>query len=255
MPGERPSFLPAFTKDWHTSPPPSISPSRPELSVKGKNIIITGGGTGIGAAIALSFAKAGASAIGLVARREDKLKASKADIEKLGLGTKVEYALADVVDAAALEKAFTSFLTSFGKINVLVANAGYIHDPSSILEADPADWWKTIEINIRGPFNSIRAFAPVAADKALFINITSGVGHLPASNFAWGPSGYAVSKLANSKLVEYAAVELKDKGISMVNVQPGVVSSDMQQKSGAIEAYDTGKLFPILSFLSIRVEI
>lgn len=238
MTSERPPFLPAFTKAWHSSSYPSISPSRPELSIKGKNIIITGGGTGIGASIALSYAKAGASAIGLVARRADKLQASKSDLEKLGLGTKVEFALADVTDATALGKAFTALSASFGKIDVLVANAGYVHDSISITDVDAEDWWHTIEVNLRGPFNSIRAFVPVAAEKALLINITSAVGHMPASAIP-GFSGYGVSKLANAKLAEHAAFELKDKGISVVNVQPGIVQSDMQQKSGVGAAYST----------------
>jgi hypothetical protein len=70
-----PSFF-YFTKTWHSKPYPAISPTRPELSVAGKNIVVTGCGAGIGKAIAMSFAQAGASSITIHGRREGRLKTS-----------------------------------------------------------------------------------------------------------------------------------------------------------------------------------
>lgn len=230
-------MFPSYTKVWNTSSTPSISPTRPELSAKGKVIIITGGGTGIGAQIALSFAKAGASAIGLIARREDKLKSSAAAIEKVSPATKVDYAVADLLKVTDLEAAFNRFRTSFGPIDVLVSNAGYLNNPAEIVSAQSDDWWMAMEINVRGVFNAIRAFVPLAAPEPTLLNITSGIAHLPST--LPGMSAYAISKLANAKLVEYIGYEVPD--LHVVNIQPGVIESEMNSKHGAIPPMDSRK--------------
>jgi hypothetical protein len=90
------STLPPFLNNWHNKPYAAISPSRPELSVHGKNIVVTGGDTGIGASIALSFAKAGTKSIRLIGRREDRLKVSANSISAQTTTT-AEYAVADVL--------------------------------------------------------------------------------------------------------------------------------------------------------------
>lgn len=71
-----PEGFPVFTKRWHTKRYSTISPTRPENAAFGKIVIVTGGGTGIGAAIAKAFAEAGAAGIGLIGRREEPLKKS-----------------------------------------------------------------------------------------------------------------------------------------------------------------------------------
>lgn len=71
-----PADFPSFTEVYHTTPYDAISPMRPELPAKGKAVVIAGGGSGIGASMALSFAKAGAS-IGIIGRRESNLQSSK----------------------------------------------------------------------------------------------------------------------------------------------------------------------------------
>ncbi|CZR69610.1 related to peroxisomal short-chain alcohol dehydrogenase [Phialocephala subalpina] len=245
MASSKPDFLPTFTSTWHTSPPSSISPLRPELSAKGKSVVVTGGGTGIGASVALSFAQAGPSFIGLTARREDKLLSSKAAIEKAAPGVKVGIAAGDISDIKGLTEAFGKLAKEAGgKLDVLVSSAGYLNEPSSIMEGDPEDWWKVQEIVIRGTYNTIRAFVPLASSSAIFLNITSGIGHMPVhlAGLAGTMSAYAVSKIANGKLVEYAAAELKDRGIRAVNIQPGVVTTDLNMKHGAIAGLDTSDL-------------
>ena len=72
----------SFTKGWHSQPYEAISMQRPELSMAGKNIVITGGGTGIGKGAAIAFAQAGAGSIAILGRRLDRLKTSKAAIER-----------------------------------------------------------------------------------------------------------------------------------------------------------------------------
>ena len=237
-----PSLFPVYTQVWHTSPPPSISPTRPELSAAGKTIVITGGGTGIGASIALAFAQAGAAHIGLIARREEKLKSSAAEIRSVSPSTKVSYAIADTLDVPALTAAFQKLDTELGSIDVMVSNAGYLSTPATVLEADAKDWWRAIEVNVLGTFNTIRAFIPLAAKDAVLLNISTGIAHMP-SNLE-GVSAYAAGKVAGAKLVEYVSNELKEsgKGVRVYNVQPGVVASEMNDKHGKVPPMDSPDL-------------
>ncbi|KAK8203603.1 hypothetical protein M8818_005253 [Zalaria obscura] len=85
---ELPEF-PTFTQTYHHAPYAAISPSRPELSAAGKVVVVTGGGTGIGRSIAVSFAQAGADTVAILGRREDRLKSSVAEISAANQKTKM----------------------------------------------------------------------------------------------------------------------------------------------------------------------
>jgi NAD(P)-dependent dehydrogenase (short-subunit alcohol dehydrogenase family) len=113
------------TKTYHKKAYPAIDPTRPELSAKGKTIVITGGGTGIGAETAVYFARAGASRIALLGRREQPLLDTKARIEAESPGTKILAIPTDVVKQSDVDAAFEK-IASGGKINVLVSNAAVV---------------------------------------------------------------------------------------------------------------------------------
>ena len=226
-----PNGFPSYTKIWNSTSTPSISPTRAELSAKGKSIVITGGGTGIGAQIALSFAKAGASFIGLIGRREDKLVSSTAAISAASPDTKVSYATANILNATELDAAFKKFHDEFGEINVLVSNAGFASKITDMLSAELDDWWMGLEVNVKGTFNTIRSFMRHAAPNPILLNITSGIGHLPVIP---GVSSYASSKIANAKLVEYAGSEIP--GLHVVNVQPGVIETDLNSLAPGLDS-------------------
>lgn len=97
-----------FTPTFHYSTYPSISPTRPELSLKGKTVLVTGGGYGIGAAVAESFAQAGAAKIALSGRTESKLKDTAESLSKKHPSTEFSYFVADVTDAKAVKGIFDS---------------------------------------------------------------------------------------------------------------------------------------------------
>ncbi|KAM3083786.1 hypothetical protein ACMFMF_001151 [Clarireedia jacksonii] len=236
----RPEEFPAYTPTWHDKSYPYISPTRPELSVAGKTIIVTGGGTGVGSSIVQSFALAGAKAIGLIGRRENVLLSTASEPASLAPSVRISHAIADVADASALSTAISSLSQTFSsKIDIFVNNAGYLPTPASIADTDSDDWWKAFEINVKGGFNAIQAFLAVAAPGAKFINISSGVATIPSRP---GVSAYSASKLAMAKIVESLNVERDD--IWAVNVQPGVVASDMNTKSG-YGPLDDGELLSI----------
>jgi NAD(P)-dependent dehydrogenase (short-subunit alcohol dehydrogenase family) len=226
---ERPAFLPGYTKTWHNTSYPAISPSNPALSVAGKNIVITGGGSGIGSATALSYARAGAKSITLLGRRENLLKETAAKIRQVASEVKVLALKADVLDLSSLERAFTKVKNDFGTIDVLVSNAGFLANPTSVLKSDVNDWWMSFEINVLGTYNIVKAFVPFSTPgESVFLNVSSGVATLSPMP---GVSAYTASKAANSKLGEHLAFELGPQGIRVVNIQPGIVETDMNLKS------------------------
>lgn len=213
----------------------AIDPTRPELSAKGKVVAITGGGGSIGGAAALAFAKAGSTSIAIIGRRIEPLKSTKDEIEKAVRGAKVLVVPGDLSNAGSMKQALQTIANEFGKINVLVANAGYLSSFDSITQADPDEWWTGFEINTKGAFNTVRAFLPVAAPESMIIDVSTCVVHMPAMASA---SGYVSSKLAGTKIYETAAAE--NKNLSVVHVHPGVIYSELNVKSG-ITAADDGE--------------
>lgn len=129
--------IPSLTKTYHTKSYPAISPSRPELSAAGKNIVITGGGTGIGRAIAFGFAEAKAASISILGRRLDRLEATKSDIVAKFPDVKVFCYSADLLDGASVKAAFDVIAQQVGKIHVYVSNAGvYSAGPVATVHVD-----------------------------------------------------------------------------------------------------------------------
>ncbi|CAM1507860.1 Fc.00g047080.m01.CDS01 [Cosmosporella sp. VM-42] len=206
-------------KTFHQTTYPAVSPDRPELSTRGKNALITGGGSGIGATIAQSFAKSGITNLALLGRTEKTLLENKAKIEALSLETKVWTYTVDVVDPKALNAIVQTYATSInGKIDILIANAGYLADLGSIISSDADDWWKGFEISVKGNFNLLRAFQPHAAPHATVINISSSVVHLPYMEHY---SSYRSSKTGAYKLFEYYYNENPD--FTVLQIHPGLI--------------------------------
>jgi NAD(P)-dependent dehydrogenase (short-subunit alcohol dehydrogenase family) len=228
--------FPSLTNTWHSNSYPAISPSRAELSTKGKVIAITGGGTGIGASITRAFATAGSTKLAILGRRDKVLKETAHAIQTEFPGTKVLPIVADVTDAAAVQAAFDAIVKEFGKIDVCISNAGYLSAVESIVASEADDWWKSFETNVKGAFNIARAFLSHAKPGATLLGLTTCVAHMPSVP---GHSAYAASKIAGAKMHEYLADEHPD--IHFVSMHPGVIVTDMSMKSG-FPGLDHGKI-------------
>ncbi|KAK3321129.1 hypothetical protein B0T19DRAFT_403705 [Cercophora scortea] len=218
------SLFGSCTKTNHYEPYPAIDPTRPELSTKGKNIVVTGGGTGIGQGIAEAFAKSGASNISLLSRREAPLASTKALLEAHYPDTKVHVFPVDLTDKAATDKTIADIITQVGRIDVLMANAGYCHDMKDMLEVDADDWFRTFEVNVKGNFNLLRAFLPHSTPGAAVIETTT-ILTVPA---IVGFSGYGPSKFASHKLFVY--LKAAHPELFVLSVHPGAVETDMLKK-------------------------
>ncbi|KAJ4160099.1 hypothetical protein NW754_003223 [Fusarium falciforme] len=148
-----------FTKTWHNDTYPAISPTRPELSVAGKHVVITGGGTGIGKAAAIAFAQANAKSVSIIGRRIDRLQTAGQAITEANSSTKVVLQTGDVTDPASIEAALSAIVAKIGsKIDIFLDNAGMLPEEAPVIGYQEAEIRRCFEINFLGPFNSLQAF-------------------------------------------------------------------------------------------------
>jgi NAD(P)-dependent dehydrogenase (short-subunit alcohol dehydrogenase family) len=228
----------SFTPTYHQNTYPAISPSRPELSAHNNVVVITGGGQGIGKATALAFAEAKAHAIIITGRNQGTLLETKLEIEKIHPLTRVRGFVGDITDAKVVDTTFCSVKHEFGRVDVLINNAGYLPASAPITEQDPDDIWRGFEVNTRGTFNVVGGFLRVASSNATLINISSFAAHVPLPN----AQAYSSSKAAVLNFLEH--VQQQHPYIRVVSIHPGVVLSAMNIKSG-IPPQDDGELVPV----------
>lgn len=217
--------FPSPTKTWHTTAYSSISPSRPELSATGKVILITGGGSGLGPHIAHAFATAGCTSIALVGRTLSTLQSTAASLKSTFPDINILTLFADIVDKSAVDAAVDETKSKLGPIDILVSNAGYFPDASPIGEADIDEWWKGVEVNLKGNMVLVQAFLKNMAEKPTILHLTTAAAHIPAIPSL---SGYAISKLASLKFFEYFAAEYPQ--VKVMNVHPGAINTAMGDK-------------------------
>jgi NAD(P)-dependent dehydrogenase (short-subunit alcohol dehydrogenase family) len=189
-----------------------------EIDLGGQVAIVTGSGRGIGRAIAQELAKVGA-AVAVVARSEDQLTETMALIE--GEGGRAIALPADVTDQHAVERAVAETERQLGPVDLLVNNAGGGGQVGPLWEVEPDEWWRCVEVNLRGPFLCARAVLPgmIARRRGRIIMASSLAGTAPWPYM----SAYAISKAAVTRLTENLAAETRAHGISVFAVHPGPV--------------------------------
>ncbi|MCA8996635.1 MAG: SDR family oxidoreductase [Planctomycetaceae bacterium] len=190
------------------------------MSLAGKSVLVTGGGTGIGEGCALAFAEAGAK-VAISGRREDKLKAVA---EKFSGEPTIEYHAADVADRAQCEELINWATEKLGKIDILLNSAGINIVKRKIAELAPEDWDKLMQVNATGAFNTIHFVLPQMRERkdGLIVNISSIAG-LRASLL--GGVAYSASKFAMTSLGTCVGLEERQNGIRVTNVYPGEVET------------------------------
>ncbi|KAF1851289.1 NAD(P)-binding protein [Cucurbitaria berberidis CBS 394.84] len=212
------------TKKFHKTPYPSIDPTRPELSAKGKTVIVTGGGTGIGAETAKSFAKAGASRIALLGRREQPLLDTKAMIEAEFPGAEV---LAIATDMAKKNEVEAAFAKVGGKVDVLISNAAVLGKLGNVADMSTEEFMSGIMINLQGNVNVAKTFLKYATTNGVVVETNSAAAHLTITG---GFSSYNVAKAATARF--YSSLAYEHPEMSMFSVQPGAVATAMNKEAG-----------------------
>jgi NAD(P)-dependent dehydrogenase (short-subunit alcohol dehydrogenase family) len=234
--------FPSPTTKWHDNTYESLSPTRPELSARGKTVLITGGGTGIGAETARYFAAAGASRIALLGRREQPLRETKASIERQFPGVDVFVAPTDVTKKDQVDAAFANFLGRDGKLDVAVSNAAVLGPHDTVKDVDADQFVDAVAQNLRGALFIAQAFLRYAAkENAVAINVSSSAAHLNmASKFV----SYSTAKMAVVRMWDSLAAA--HPHLTVFHIQPGVVDTDMNRSAGGVKAAgfeDHGEFF------------
>jgi 3-oxoacyl-[acyl-carrier protein] reductase len=202
------------------------------------NALVTGGGRGIGRAIALRLAKDG-SRVAIAARSADEL----AETAALA-GSGVTSFTADVADPEAAEALVRDVEAKVGPLDLLVNNAGITGPMAPLWECDPAEWWRCQEVNLRAPMVLCHAVVPgmIARGRGRIVNVSSGAGLRTVPNFG----AYVVSKTALIRFSEQLAFELAPHGVQVFPISPGVVRTNMveqvRHRVAAVQSYlDEGR--------------
>nr|QGA67190.1 C-11-ketoreductase [Monascus ruber] len=214
------------TSTIHNDTYPAIDPLKADLS--GKAVFITGGSKGLGRAMVLSFAKAGASYIAAGARSDmtelAKDVAAAAATAKRSPPKFLPIQL-DVTDPQSVENAAVAVKSEFGRCDVVVNNAGVLGRFGGILQTDPQEWWQVLGVNFRGPYLVSRAFLPLLLESELkaLVHVTSVAAHLLNPTL----SAYQTSKMALLKFSQLVHAEFGSKGLVTFAVHPGNCPTDI----------------------------
>ncbi|MBY0408304.1 MAG: SDR family NAD(P)-dependent oxidoreductase [Rickettsiales bacterium] len=195
-------------------------------ALDGRIALITGASRGIGAGVAEAFAREGAHVI-LVARDVKGLEATDDAVKAAG-GTATLVPL-DITDLDKIELLAASVSQRFGKLDILVGNAGVLTDLTPLPHMAPADWQKSIATNLTANWQLIRCFDAILkqsdAPRAIFV--TSGVTQRPAPY--WG--GYAAAKAGLEAMVQLYATENAQSALRVNLIDPGAVATRMRAKA------------------------
>ncbi|WP_042461334.1 3-ketoacyl-ACP reductase [Neobacillus dielmonensis] len=197
-------------------------------SLKGKTAFITGAGKGIGRAVALALASEGVN-VGLLARTEADLKETAKEVE--GLGVKSAYAAVDVSSQEEVDQAIKKLTHELGTADILINNAG-IGKFATLLDMDPQEWKRIIDVNLMGPYYVTRAVLPQLIEKngGDIINISSTNG----LNGAATSSAYSASKFGLIGLTESLAQEVRRNNIRVTALTPSTVATELAVNTNLI---------------------
>lgn len=197
------------------------------MQLQNQTAIITGAGKGIGKATAVALAKEGVH-LGLVAR-------SMADLEQLqreltrAYGVNVSFAPADISRRAEVETAISALTDQLGKVDILVNNAG-IAKFGALLDMDPGDWERIIQVNLMGTYYVTRAVLPgmIKQNRGNIINVASSAGERGAAT----TSAYSASKFAVLGLTESLMHEVRKANIRVTALTPSTVNTELAATAG-----------------------
>ncbi|MCJ1307901.1 hypothetical protein MMC25_001549 [Agyrium rufum] len=187
---------------------------------KGRTVLITGAGAGIGKVLSKTFALAGAATLVISSRRKEPLEELKAALEQSIPGCEILAVPTDVTNEKSVEALFAHLAQSGKKIDILINNAGSARGDQTIEKSDLDVWWGDWETNIKGTFLVSRAYLKmIAGGPGRIINISSRASYAPLPSF----SSYCGSKAALNRLTELLDMEGKAQGVRCIALMPGVI--------------------------------
>ena len=187
-----------------------------------KVVLLTGASSGIGEGIALAIAKQGAI-LGLLARREDMLNDLATRCE--AAGGKARIFACDVTDSEAVHVAAEKLRNEFGRIDILICNAGISGNDPETRSYNPAGVGHVIDINLMGSVNAIHAVVPQMLERRsgqlVAISSLAGIRGLPKS------AAYSASKAAMTAFFESVRLDVQDRGVAVTIIQPGFIKTPL----------------------------
>lgn len=197
------------------------------ISLHDQVALITGGGRGIGRAIAMALAQAGAK-VAVMARSKNEIDETVRLIEKELQGRALAVA-ADVTDAAAVAEAIKTVERELGPVDILVNNAAAVQPFGPFWETAVEEWWRTMEVNLLGVALCTHAVLAgmVERGRGRIVNVSSGAGAVATPYY----TGYVVSKTALNRLTECLSLEAGPRGVRVFAISPGTVRTAMTEYS------------------------
>ena len=195
------------------------------MNLTGKTAVVTGGSRGIGRAVCLELARQGANIVLCYAGSEEAAAKTAADCE--ALGTKTLALRCNVSDAGEVKALMDAALAAFGRIDILINNAGITRD-GLLMMMKEEDFDAVLDTNLKGSFLCLKAAARVMMKQRYgrIVNLSSVVGL--RGNV--GQVNYAASKAGVIGMTKAAAKELASRGITVNAVAPGFIDTDMTAK-------------------------
>jgi 3-hydroxybutyrate dehydrogenase len=191
------------------------------LKLAGSVAFITGGGRGIGRAIAQRFARAGAKVV-VAARSRDQVESVAREVQQEG--GSAHFAICDVISAESVRAAVDAAVERFGPVDILVNNAGYV-EGAPLVRLDETLWHRTLAVNLTGPYLCTRVVLPgmIERRRGRIINIAS----IAARKGMAYTSAYCAAKHGVLGFTRAVALEVAHKGITVNAICPGWVDTEM----------------------------
>ena len=204
------------------------------FNMSGKTVLITGASRGIGQAAAHTFAQAGAN-VALIARGLDEIAQTAGDIGKTALAIPC-----DVSRHSEVEAAVDATARAFGRIDVLIGNAGMVAPIGHLSDTDPDAWGHAIDVNLKGVYYGMHAVMPgmIAQGHGTILTVSSGAAHDPVD----GWSAYCSAKAGAYMLTRSADNEARAMGLRIMGLSPGTVATQMQREIKASGINPVSKL-------------
>ncbi|MCC2613528.1 SDR family oxidoreductase [Neorhizobium petrolearium] len=205
------------------------------MELKSRVALVTGAGSGIGRAAALKLAGEGAK-VGVLGRTKDEIEKTADKIRKAG-GEALPLE-ADVSDEKRMREAIDRLAETFGRLDIVVANAGINGVWAPIDDLKPEEWDKTIAVNLRGTYLTFHAAVPHLKKRGGSIVVVSSINGNRTFNTP-GATAYVATKAAQVAIVQQLALELGKHGIRVNAVCPGAIETNINDNTTVRKEKDT----------------